>query len=226
MNKKLGRLFRFSIVPYLICMLAFCGITALIEQYVLAGVELVVTAVMFIVALLLQVDRKKKLKAYLEKALNEVQEVDRAKTPFPMAVVRLADGSIVYANDRLYNIFNLQDKLTERCLEDFLPGFDIGWITAGQREYPYDVTISGRRYRVYGTLLKADDPNETHLGVLYFADLTELYQVRDEYIRSRPVVSILLVDNYEEMTKNLSESAISTLTASAVASTASFLGSI
>ena len=51
------------------------------------------------------------------------------------------------------------------------------------------------------------------LGALYFSDLTELYQVRDEYVRSRPVVSIILIDNYEELTKNLTESAISTLNA-------------
>ena len=49
--------------------------------------------------------------------------------------------------------------------------------------------------------------------MLYLNDLTELYQVRDEYIRSRPVVSIILVDNYEELTKNLSESAISSMNA-------------
>ena len=51
------------------------------------------------------------------------------------------------------------------------------------------------------------------LGVLYFSDLTELYQIRDEYIRSRPVVAIILIDNYEELIKNLTESAISTLNA-------------
>ena len=70
-----------------------------------------------------------------------------------------------------------------------------------------------RRFRVYGTTIQANDPESTWLGVLYFTDLTELYQVRDEYIRSRPVVSIILVDNYEELTMNLSESAISTMNA-------------
>jgi c-di-AMP phosphodiesterase-like protein len=40
-----------------------------------------------------------------------------------------------------------------------------------------------------------------------------MYQIRDEYIRSRPVVSIILVDNYEELTMNLSESAISNMNA-------------
>ena len=51
------------------------------------------------------------------------------------------------------------------------------------------------------------------LALLYLSDLTELYQVRDEYVRSRPVVSIILVDNYEELTKNLTEGAISSMNA-------------
>lgn len=51
------------------------------------------------------------------------------------------------------------------------------------------------------------------LAILFFSDLTELYLVRDEYIRSRPVMSIILIDNYEELTKNLTEGAISTLNA-------------
>lgn len=52
------------------------------------------------------------------------------------------------------------------------------------------------------------------MGVLYLSDLTEMYQVRDEYIRSRPVIAIILIDNYEEMTQNLTEGAISKLNAS------------
>ena len=43
--------------------------------------------------------------------------------------------------------------------------------------------------------------------------MTELHQIRDEYIRSRPVVSLILVDNYEEVTKNLTEAATSSLNA-------------
>jgi len=76
------------------------------------------------------------------------------------------------------------------------------------------VTIAGRRYRIYGTVIHADDPQGTLLAALYFSDLTDLYQIRDEYIRSRPVVSIILIDNYEELTKSLTESATSNLNAS------------
>ncbi len=213
MNKRLGRLLQPSMLPHFICMLCFCGVTALFEFYLLAWIELAVTAVLFIVTMLMKTDRKKKLQTYLEQTLNEVEMADGVKTPFPLVVTRLADNGIVFANEQFTELTQFRDMMTERRMTEILPGFDTQWLMSGQTEYPYDVTMGERRYRVYGTMVKADDPNATHLGVLYFADLTELYQVRDEYVRSRPVVSIILVDNYEELTKNLSEGAISAMNA-------------
>jgi len=213
MNKRLGRLLQPSMVPHFVCMFCFCGAAALMESYLLAGIELVITTVLFVVSLIMKADRRKKIQNYLEQTLNEVEMADGAKTPFPMIVFRLADKGIVYTNEQFAALTELRDALTERRVTDVLPGFDTQWLASGQTEYPYDVTMADRRYRLYGTLVQADDPGATHLGVLYFADLTELYQVRDEYVRSRPVVSIILVDNYEELTKNLSEGAISALNA-------------
>lgn len=51
------------------------------------------------------------------------------------------------------------------------------------------------------------------LATIYFADMTEMFNIRDEFMRTRPVVSIVLIDNYDELTTNLSDSAISTLDA-------------
>ena len=133
--------------------------------------------------------------------------------PFPMALIRLGDGCVIWANDRFCSITGYQDKYLQQSLNSAMPGFSMDWLVSGKNEYPYDVTLGGRRYRVYGNTVRAEDPENTVLGMLYLSDLTELYQVRDEYVRSRPVVSIILVDNYEELTKNLTESAISSLNA-------------
>lgn len=49
------------------------------------------------------------------------------------------------------------------------------------------------------------------LGTLYFMDITELFLVKDEYTRSRPVVGIILVDNYDDLTNNMQENGIASL---------------
>ena len=213
MNKKLGWLLRPSAGSFLVFLMGFAAAAALMQYYVLAGVELGITAVLLALHLISQNQRRKHLQKFLSEQLDETKGITKAKTPFPMLVVRLEDGGIVYANDGFITLTGFQDTMKEYRIEEVLPGFSLGWLSEDKREYPYDVTLRGRRYRIYGTVLQAQTQKECRLGVLYLTDLTELYQVRDEYIRSRPVVSIILVDNYEELTKNLTEGATSALNA-------------
>ena len=213
MNKKLERLLRPNMGGYYVLLLGFVLATALLQHYVLAGIELAVWALIMTAYLLHRANRRKQIKAFVEKAVEEQSGLTGQRPPFPMVAVRLADGGIVYANDRFVTLTGLNDVMKERNVTDFLPGFDTEWLVSGKTEYPYDVKLGGQRYRIYGTVLQTEDTGETRVGVLYFTDLTELYQVRDEYVRSRPVVSIILIDNYEEITKNLSEGAMSALNA-------------
>ena len=77
-----------------------------------------------------------------------------------------------------------------------------------------DRNIGDRRYRIYGNFVRSEDSTTTvQLATIYFADMTEMFNIRDEFMRTRPVVSIVLIDNYDELTTNLSDSAISTLDA-------------
>ena len=213
MRRRLGRLLQPNPGAVFVFLLLFAVASAILGQYVLALVELAVTALVCTLYLLSRKRRRKLLEEYLDRQLEEGDADGSARPPFPMILVRMADNVIVYANDGFIRLTDFQDTMAERTVEQILPGFKTDWLSAGKTEYPYDVTINRRRYRVCGSLFRANDPDATRLGVLYFTDLTELYQVRDEYIRSRPVVSIILVDNYEELTKNLSESATSSLNA-------------
>ena len=213
MKKKLRRMLQPNMGIYLALFLAFIIVTAVQRQYVLAASQLLVWVLLLAAYLLHYTRRKKQLKEFVEKAIDKQTNVSGQRPPFPMAVVRMADSDIIYANERFVKLTGLNDTLKERNICDVLSGFDIDWLTEGKNEYPYDVRFNGRRYRVYGSVIQDSEAPEIQLGVLYFTDLTELYQIRDEYIRSRPVVSLILVDNYEELTKNLTEGAMSTLNA-------------
>ena len=213
MNKRLGRLLNPNVGAIFVILMAFSALALMYNQLLLAAVEFSITAAVIIVFLLYRVNRRKKLKAFLATTLDQQENVSHPGAPFPMLVFRLADSGIVYVNHPFTKKTGYQEGLSERVVEDVLPGFNTEWLVSGKTEYPYDVTLQDRRYRVYGTVMRSDDPQQTALGILYLTDLTEMYQIRDEYIRSRPVVSIILVDNYEELTKNLSEGAISELNA-------------
>lgn len=213
MNKRLGGLLRPSVGLYLSLMAVFCGATLAVGQYWLAAAEAALTLIAFCIYVLQRNRRDQRLKKYLRSFPETVESVSQGANPFPTVVVRLADGGIVWTNHRFSSLTGISDTMMEHELGEVLPGFATDWLASGKTESPHDATIKDRRYRVYGTVIRAKDSRSTMLGVMYFCDLTELYQVRDEYIRSRPVIAIILIDNYEELIRNLSESAISTMNA-------------
>ncbi len=213
MKRKLGRLLKPGMGMYFFAMAAFSLAALLEEHYWLAAAEAAVTLLMFTLYTMERNRRNRQLQQYIQAFDNTMEATSRGESPLPAVLTRLGDGGIIWANHRFGELTGYTDSMEERNLDEVLPGFHTDWLAAGKTECPQDVTLGSRRYRVYGTTIRAEDAKSTLLGVLYFSDLTELYQVRDEYIRSRPVVSIILIDNYEELTKNLAESAISALNA-------------
>jgi len=212
-KRRLRRLLRPSMGLYFAVLVAFCAAALYVGRYWLAAAEAVATLLVFLIFTMAGNHRDKKLKQYVQSMSNTLEGMGQGESPFPAVLVRLGDGAIIWANDSFSRLTGVSETMMDHRLEDILPGFSTEWLTAGHNQAGEHVALDGRRYRVYGTLIRAEDDRGTLLGVLYLSDLTELYQIRDEYIRSRPVVSIVLVDNYEELTKNLSESAISSLNA-------------
>ena len=213
MKHKLGRLLRPGMGVYFLVMAAFCAAALLAEHYWLAAVETTVTLVVFALYAMSRSRRNRMIQQYIQTASNTLEANAQGESPLPAVLVRLGDGGIIWANHRFSELTGYADTMMEQQLDELLPDFSTDWLASGKTEASQDVTLGSRRYRVYGTIVRAEDNRGTMLGVLYFSDLTELYQIRDEYIRSRPVVSIILIDNYEELIKNLTESAISTMNA-------------
>ena len=213
MGRKLGRLLRPGMGMYFVVMAGFCALALLREHYWLAAGETAVTLLVFMLYIMSRSRRDRKIQQYIQTVSNTLEATSQGESPLPAVLVRLGDGGIIWANHRFSELTGYADTMMEQQLDEVLPNFAVDWLASGKTESPSDVTLGSRRYRVYGTTVRAEDNMGTLLGVLYFSDLTELYQIRDEYIRSRPVVAIILIDNYEELTKNLTESAISALNA-------------
>ena len=213
MNKKLGKLLRPSMGIYFVFLFAFCAVAVLAQQYILAIAELAIAGLLFAAYLLDKNERRRKLQKYARELAGQQAQLSKGESPFPLMLVRMGDGGVVFANESFRKAADFENSAVESFIDEVVPGLTLDWLSSAKGEYPYDVTLKDRRYRVYGSTVHADDRDQTLLGMLYFADLTDLYQVRDEYIRSRPVVSIILLDNYDELTRSMSESATSALNA-------------
>ncbi len=213
MNKKLGRALQPSLTLCFAGMLLICAGALIAQEYLLAAVGFVITGGLLIFYLTDRKRRTREIQNFLQNSFTTPEDAKTAEIPLPTALIRLGDGGIVWFSDKFAAVTGCAETVPQQVIGDLLPGFKTDWMSAGKTEYPFDVAIGSRRYRIYGISLRADDPAGTMLGMIYLSDMTEMYQIRDEYIRSRPVVSIILVDNYEELTMNLSESAISTMNA-------------
>ena len=212
-KNRLNQLLRPHMGVYFGAMGVFGCAALLMEQYWLGVAMAAAAAVLFLSYNLDRNFRRRKLLRYLEKEENALESSSRGEAPFPAVMVRLGDGAIVWTNQRFSRMTGLSDTMREHNIQDLVPELKVDWLTDRKTECPQDVTVGGRRYRVHGTLIRGEGTFSNMLGVMYFSDMTELFQIRDEYVRSRPVVSIILVDNYEELTKNLTEGAISALNA-------------
>ena len=184
------------------------------DRYYLAGGALIVTLIVFTISRVQLSRRKRQLMSYVQTATDSVGISVHAGSAFPMAVIRLPENEIIWGNPSFFAITSLSDTACYQTLDSVISGFSTSWLREGQSELPGDRIIGGRRYRIYGNYVRSeDDATTVQLATIYFADMTEMFNVRDEFMRTRPIVSIVLIDNYDELTANLSDSAVSTLDA-------------
>lgn len=212
MNKKLSRLLQPGMALYFIVLLAFAA-AALLWQWdlkILAGIELGITVLLFAYFKISAASRRHAISSYIQAATDTLETAARGDMPFPIALVKLNDGEIVWNNDSFTEMTGIKDSLLAQRITDIFPHLTADWLMSGKIQAPQDVRLGAHRYRVMGNVVKQTDKKSgTLLGTLYFVDMTELLQVKDEYIRTRPIVSIILIDNYDDMTNNLPDSAIS-----------------
>ena len=214
MNKKLSRMLEPGMFIYFLVLILIAGGCVAMGEYWLGGGVFAVTVLLFAGNRTSRVRRKKALMSYLQHTASSYDPGAKTADPFPMAVIKLLDGELMWVNEAFGNIAGLRGN-SEHCkIEDIIPHFSTQWLTEGGTEYPHEAKIGNHRYRIFGSLVRSKDPDATMLlANIYLTDTTDLLNTKDEYIRSRPVVAMILVDNYDELTNNLPDGTISTLDA-------------
>ncbi|MCF0120201.1 MAG: DHH family phosphoesterase, partial [Oscillospiraceae bacterium] len=78
------------------------------------------------------------------------------------------------------------------------------------------IQLGGRQYKVFGSIVKTERSpgNEEFLATTYWIDLSEYAAIHSEFKKSRPISTILVLDNYEELLNGMSDKEKSALLAS------------
>ncbi|MCF0123220.1 MAG: DHH family phosphoesterase [Ruminiclostridium sp.] len=153
--------------------------------------------------------RKKSLLAYLDQVSTHVDAASRramVNSPLPVVIFRPDTDDIVWCNDRFLHLVGSQDGLFEAKLSELIPSLQTQWIAEGHHICDRTVEVADRQYLVYGSLVSVgDDPQGDTLATTYWVDVTEYADIADRYESSRPILMIIQVDNYEDLTKGLDE---------------------
>ncbi|MBP5167329.1 MAG: DHH family phosphoesterase [Oscillospiraceae bacterium] len=134
--------------------------------------------------------------------------------PLPTVIFSLASGTVLWSNELFLNITGDREHMFEVHLEDVLPGFSRKWLAEGGGVAPELVEINDSKFRVYGNSFSIEEGDEETWSIIYLVDVTDYEKTEKEYLDSRPIMAVIMLDNYDELFKSLTEAAKNTLLAS------------
>ena len=183
---------------------------------IVAAIELLIVAVVFFYFRHTMLKRNKEMLARMESVMDEVTASTKdtlMKFPLPISIVKLDSNEIIWYNDRFEEMTGAHEHLFETHFEDILPDFETHWLLEGKQECPTDVIVGENTYRVFGTMARAQEGVRALMATIYWVDVTAYKSLLHAYNSSRMVTAILLLDNYDELMKGVSDSGRSVLQA-------------
>ena len=215
MNRKINKLLQPSFRLYFACLILFALLSAAFS-WQLALVELGLVLLLALYSRQAAVRRRRELNKYLDSYTGNVDSATKdtmINSPLPMVLFRPESDDIIWTNERFLRLSDQREHLYDVKLSALIPDFDPRWLMEGKSQCPTEVSYSGRRFLVYGHLVRTGGRGGGFLATTYWVDVTELCLIRDQYQATRPVAAVLLLDNYEDLLKNLSENERSTIMA-------------
>jgi c-di-AMP phosphodiesterase-like protein len=166
MNKKLSRLLEPNLRLYFL-LFFLMALAAIPFQPVLAAVEAAVTAALYVVYTKNSQKRRQGILQYIDKVTVSVDTASKStliNSPLPILVFRPDTGEVIWSNENFQQLAGVRDHLFEMKVEDAVPDFPSQWLLEGKQECPDRVEMNSRRFRVYGSLVRAkgkDGPSRT-----------------------------------------------------------------
>lgn len=136
---------------------------------------------------------------------------DSFKTfPVSIAVIRRADCKIQWINDEFATNFDVSDDFLNTPIDQSFTDFTLEKIKNYYVNFPAEFTINDKIYRVFA---KAEDKTKEFIN-FYFIDVTLDVKTRVAYDKTRTIVSLISIDNYEELLRNSTDAENSQILAS------------
>ena len=117
-----------------------------------------------------------------------------------MMVFDLATEDILWSSESFLQLTEQREGIFDAHLETVFPNISFHWLLEGKTEAPETVVWNHRTYRVFGGVSHPEG-GRSALATTYWMDVTDTEEMRRTLELTRPVVAILMVDNYEDLMK-------------------------
>ena len=205
-NKKITKVTEPNMRFYFICLALFAAVTLKVSVP-LALIELAATALLYWSFHRTAQKRRESIRKYIDDVTDDMANADKASmlsAPFAMMVFCPDTQEILWSNDSFLQLTGVREDIFDNHIGDVLPTFPTHWLLEGKSECPETVMLGQRHFRVFGNL---SHPASSHRGgrsllaTTYWMDTTEQDTLRLENERHRPLVAVIMIDNYEELMK-------------------------
>ena len=185
---------------------------ALYFSVIYGAVGLALCVVLRVVSLRGEKEQRRQVQQLMDNIVIEGGEIKPAvtHTPLPTVVALATTGEIVWANDGFAEISGQFSGARHMRLTELAPTFETRWLIEGKQQFPGELRMGKRIYHVFGSMVPS---GAGQMMMLHFLDCTDYVQLRDAAETRRPAIAVIAIDNYEELTKNATDSEKSTILA-------------
>jgi len=152
-------------------------------------------------------DRSKKWEKYIETLSADIDSAARyaiLNLPFPLTLLDL-DGKVTWYNSNFIDLFP-DTRLLGKNINELVSALNIEKITESEHEY-IDVKLGEKYYRISHNVVNVnkDEKEDRYIVMLYWIEITDYNKLKELYNDERSIVSIVRVDNYEDVLKDTKE---------------------
>lgn len=202
MNKRIARLLRTNITIFSLCLVLF-ALAAIPFDVRLAIGEGVAAVAFFLLGRRRSKATQQSLRQYIQRfygGMDSARSSNMLFTPLPMMVFDLATEDILWSSESFLQLTEQREGIFDAHLETVFPNISFHWLLEGKTEAPETVVWNHRTYRVFGGVSHPEG-GQSALATTYWMDVTDTEGMRRTLELTRPVVAILMVDNYEDLMK-------------------------
>ena len=202
MYKRIARLLRTNITIFSLCLVLF-ALAAIPFDVRLAIGEGVAAVAFFLLGRRRSKATQQSLRQYIQRfygGMDSARSSNMLFTPLPMMVFDLATEDILWSSESFLQLTEQREGIFDAHLETVFPNISFHWLLEGKTEAPETVVWNHRTYRVFGGVSHPEG-GQSALATTYWMDVTDTEEMRRTLELTRPVVAILMVDNYEDLMK-------------------------